>query len=131
MKSPGLALFHGESETMESSGGLEPGQAVGFDANGQLAPANSGGSVTLVVGVVANTVDPDHEAGDLISVQTAGAIVTLVTDGVTAGTELGASATDGTLTGGTGAGASFSDAGGFYRGPVPDGYAVVRFGGVV
>jgi hypothetical protein len=129
-KTPGMAIYHGESETMESSGGLEPGTVVGWDGNGQLAPTNSGGSVTTPVGVVSNTTSVDHEAGDMISVQTAGTIVTKATDGVVKGA-VGPSATDGTVTGGTGAGQAFSAAGGDYRGPIPDGHAAVRLGGVV
>lgn len=129
-KLPGLAIYPVQSETMESGGGVKPGQAVGFDSNGQLVPVNSAG-VTTVAGVADESVDPDHTAGDMISVNTDGTVVTDVTDGVVAGDELAASATDGVLTTGSGAGQAFSDAGGYYRGPIPAGYAAVRFGGVV
>lgn len=131
-KLPGLPIYHGESETMESSGGLKPGQAVGFDSNGQLVAVSSGqNGVSTVVGTVSHTVDPNHAAGEDISVFTGGTIVTEATSGVTAGDELGASSTAGTLTGGSGAGQSFSDAGGTYQGDIPNGYAAVRYGGVV
>ena len=130
-KLPGQEIFHGESETMTGDGTATPGDAVARDGNGKVTTAD-GTDNPLVIGVLADTNPESHEDGDSVSVQTAGTIVTNVTGGVADGDELGASATEGALTGGSGAGVAFSDAGGAYRGsPCPDGYAAVRFGGVV
>lgn len=134
MKPPGFAIYHGESQPLESSGGLEPGTAVGFDSNGQVAPVlkdsdQATPNVETCVGVVADTVDPNHAAGELISVYTGGTIVTSVVSGVTErGVE--ASGTAGALTNGSGAGTAFSAAGGEYQGSIPAGHAAIRFGGV-
>jgi hypothetical protein len=129
-RSPGQEIYHSESETMESDGTPAAGDAVARTADGQVTTAD-GTDNPLVIGVAADVVE-DHDAGAFISVHTAGTIVTNATGGVTDGTELGASATEGALTGGSGAGVAFSDAGGAYRGQAcPDGYAAVRFGGVV
>lgn len=128
-KLPGLPIYHGETQPLESVGGLAPGTAVGLDSNGRAAPVNSGGSVSTVVGVVSHTVDPDHERGEKISIVTGGTVVTSVTSSVTSG-GVAASTTDGALTGGSGAGTAFSDAGGTYQGDIPTGYAAVRIGGV-
>lgn len=127
-KVPGLAIYHGESETMESDGTPVPGDAVAV-AGGQVTTAD-GTNDTNVIGVVSDTTDPDHAAGDSISVQTGGTVVAAVTDGVVSGDDLGASATEGMLTAGSGAGTAFSDQGGEYQGDIPKGYAAVRLGGV-
>lgn len=131
-KLPGLPIYHGESETMESGGNVKPGDAVAFNGSGQLVPAKSGSNgATPYVGVAADTVDDDHEQGDMISVYTGGTIVTNVTSGVSAGDELAASSTGGQLKAGSTGGVAFSDAGGNYRGTMPSGYAAVRLGGVL
>lgn len=132
-KPPGMAVFGGDSQTLESAGGIAPGDAVALDGSGRVVKAKSGtGGASPYVGVAADSVDPDHKAGDMVSIYVAGTIITSVTSGVGAGKELAASSTAGALTTGDTGGVSFSAEGGSYKGPsVPAGYAAVCLGGVI
>lgn len=117
--------------TYEAGESVSPGDVVAIDG-GQVVAANSG--VTAEdnpVGVVAEAAGSSISSGDEISVYLTGSgVVCSVADAVSAGTELGASATDGQLASGSDGWEAISDegadAGAALAGDVPSGGAVVK-----
>ena len=115
--------------TMESDGTGSPGDFVAL-SGGQVTKADSTDNPKFT-GVISNSKDNKDgwEAGEKISVIIAGVCVANVTAGVVAGDGLGPSATQGSGTSGGSAAEAFSDAGGEFNGPIPDGAAAVHLGG--
>lgn len=92
--------------TYEAGETISPGDVVGIDG-GQLRAANSGDGSPNPIGVAGHgggeSAGEDYASGeDVPVVVDAVCVLTSVADGVTAGTELGASATDGELAAGSG-----------------------------
>jgi hypothetical protein len=83
--------------TYEAGEAIDKGDVVGIDG-GQLRAANSGDTSTNAIGVAGEAASA---AGENITVWTSGNIVVSVATGVTAGTELAPSATDGQLASGS------------------------------
>lgn len=131
VKTAGQEIYDGRTVSFESDGTVSAGDAVMFDANGQLTPALDGD----LVGVAADTVG-DHSAGDRISVHVSGIVVGNVASGVTAdatsGLTVGASADGdnaGELIAGGDEAHAFCDEGGSYRGgDIATGYSAVHLG---
>ena len=89
------------TETRVAAEALSSGDAVALDANGEVVLADGTNDPTVygVVGHYPNGVD----AGDTVLVTYSGPVVANVAAGVGAGVELGASATEGELAGGSSA----------------------------
>lgn len=123
------AFGDGRPVTYEAGEALSPGDVVAI-ASGQAVTAdtNTGGNPNAV-GVVADG-DGASAAGETVAVHVNGSgIVTNVAAGVTAGTELGPSATEGQLAAASGGFQALSDEGassGLGSTPVPAGGAVVK-----
>lgn len=86
-----------DTVTYEAGEAINKGDVVGINS-GQVRPANSGDTGVVLYGVAGETADA---AGDEITVYTGGHVVANVAGTLTAGSEVGASATDGQLAGGT------------------------------
>lgn len=109
--------------TYEAGEALSAGDAVGING-GQLATADDT-TDTNPIGIVAGAA----EAGDTVTVYVRGVVVANVAGGVSAGTELGTSATEGQLAAGAGGFEALSDEGaasGLSVGSVPTGGAVTK-----
>lgn len=127
----------GETETVtyEAGESMDPGDAVGIDS-GTLRKANSGDGSTNAIGVVADRAGSDsgtsYSSGDEVAVHVnGGAVLANVASGVTAGTELGPSATDGELASGSDGFEALSDEGAAAglstdASNIPTGYAAVK-----
>lgn len=89
------------TETRTAAESMSSGDAVALDANGELVTADDTNDTT-VYGIVGYYPD-GVEAGDDVLVTYSGPVVANVADGVGAGVELGASATEGQLASGTSA----------------------------
>lgn len=117
------AFGEAEGVTYEAGESLTAGDAVGING-GQLATADDT-TDTNPIGVVAR----DAESGDNVTVWVRGVVVANVASGVSAGTELGTSATEGQLASGSGGFEALSDEGaasGLGVGSVPTGGAVTK-----
>lgn len=89
------------TETRTAAESLSSGDAVALDSNGELVTAD-GTNDPVVYGIVGYYPD-GVSAGDDVQVTYSGPVVANVASGVGPGTELGASATEGELAGGTSA----------------------------
>ena len=117
--------------TFVSDGSGSPGDFVALDsANGQVTQSDTTNHPKFT-GVLSNSKDNKEgfEAGDKVSVTIGGVVVANVTDGVVAGNGLGPSATEGAATSGGSSAEAFSDQGGEFNGPIPDGTAAVHLDG--
>jgi hypothetical protein len=99
---PGQKVI-GETETVtyEAGEALSPGDVVGIDS-GTLRAVNSGDTSPNAIGVVADRAGADsgtdYASGDEVAVHINGScILVSVASGISAGDELGPSATDGQL----------------------------------
>ncbi|SEO71260.1 hypothetical protein SAMN05216388_101777 [Halorientalis persicus] len=90
------------TETRTAAEALSAGDAVALDANGELVTADGTNNPT-VYGVVGHDDGDGYAAGDDVLVTYSGPVVANVAAGVGPGVELGASATEGQLAGGTSA----------------------------
>ena len=109
--------------TYEAGGSISAGDAVAING-GQLATAD-GTTDTNPIGIAA----ADAAATETVTVWVAGVVVANVAGAVTAGTELGTSATEGQLAAGSGGFEALSDEGaasGLEVGSVPAGGAVTK-----
>jgi len=100
------AYGSGSTVTYEAGESITAGDVVGIDG-GQLRAANSGDTSPNAIGVAAK----DGGSGDNITVYVSGCVVTNVAGTVSAGDELGPSATDGQLAGGSDGFEALTDAG--------------------
>lgn len=130
MKPPGLAVYHGRSITHEGDGSASPGDFVSVNGSGQVTQASD--TSGPVVGVLSDTNDDTHDAGDMVSVETGGVVIANVASGTASGAAVAGTATAGEAgSAGTGAaaGSTLSAEGGSYRGASLDtGYAAVFLG---
>lgn len=124
----------GEIVTYEAGETVSPGDAVGIDG-GQLRAANSGDTSPNPIGIVAHgggaDGGTDYASGDEVPVYVRGtAVVANVATGISAGSELGASATDGQLGSGSDGFQPLTDEGGVAglstNEAVPAGFAGVK-----
>lgn len=118
------AFGNAQGVTYEAGESLTAGDAVGING-GQLAKAD-GTTDTNPIGVVAQDASA---AGETVTVYVRGIVVANVAGGISAGTELGVSATEGQLAGASGGYEALSDEGGASGlgvGSVPAGGAVVK-----
>lgn len=90
------------TETRTAAEALSGGDAVALDANGELVTAD-GTNDPVVYGVAGYNGGDGYEAGDNVLVTYSGPVVANVAAGVGPGVELGASATEGELAGGSSA----------------------------
>jgi hypothetical protein len=133
---PGEAAVGGGSTvTYEAGESISPGDVVGIDG-GQLRAVNSGDTSPNPVGVAAygggEGAGDDYASGEDIPVHVKGdAVVTSVASGVSAGEELGASATDGQLGAGSDGFDALTDEGSMAglatNEAMPTGHAAVNF----
>jgi len=133
--SPGQ-VFIGDSSTVTYEAGetISPGDVVGIDG-GQLRPVNSGDTSPNAIGVAGHgggeDGGTDYSPGEDVPVHVRGTgVVTNVAAGVSAGTELGPSATDGELAAGSDGFEPLTDEGAVAglssNESVPSGFAVVK-----
>jgi hypothetical protein len=114
---PGQVLVGGYcAVTYEAGETVSPGDVVGI-SGGQLRAVNSGDSSPNPIGVVGDgggaDSGEDYNAGEEVPVVTsAESVLANVASGVSAGEELGPSATDGELAAGGGFATAFTDEGG-------------------
>lgn len=103
---------YGDATTIgyEAAGALSAGDVVAIN-DGQVTTADDS-TDTNPIGVVSSSVDGTVEAGDKVQVHVNGSgVVANVAAGVTAGTELAVSATEGQLAAGSGGFEALSDEG--------------------
>lgn len=103
---------YGDATTIgyEAAGALSAGDVVAINS-GQVTTADDT-TDTNAIAVVSSSVDGTVEAGDIVPVHVSGSgVVANVAAGVTAGTELAVSATEGQLAGGSGGFEALSDEG--------------------
>jgi len=114
---PGQVLVGGYcTVTYEAGETVSPGDVVGIDG-GQLRAVNSGDGSPNPIGVVGDgggaDSGEDYASGEEVPVITSGeAVLTSVASGVSAGEELGPSATDGELAAGGSFATAMTDEGG-------------------
>lgn len=130
-RSPGQTIYsYDRRATFVSDGTGAPGDFVKLGDDGQVS--TSDGTTDIgVTGVLSDSKDnlEGFEAGDKVSVTIGGVVVANVADAVVAGNGIGASATEGEGAAGGTEAEAFSDAGGEFNGPIPDGYAAVNLDG--
>lgn len=132
---PGQVLIGPEvTVTYEAGETLSPGDVVGIDG-GQLRRANTGDTSPNPVGVVGHgggaSGGEDYEAGENAPLVTrAEAVIANVANGIAAGEELAASATDGQLAAGDGDGYEALTAEGDIAGLASDETVPAGFAGV-
>ena len=123
---PGQTIYgYDRRATFVSDGTGSPGDFMALDpASGKVTTAD-GTDNPKFTGVLNDSKDnlEGFEDGDKVSLTIGGVVVANVTNGVGAGDGLGPSATEGAATSGGTAAEAFSDAGGEFNGPVPDGCA--------
>jgi len=114
---PGQVLVAGATViTYEAGETVSPGDVVGIDG-GQLRTVNSGDTSPNPIGVVGDgggaDSGEDYASGEEVPVVTSGeAVLASVAGGVSAGTELGPSGTDGELASGGSFATAITDEGG-------------------
>ena len=120
--------------TYEAGETVSPGDVVGIDG-GQLRAVNSGDGSPNAIGVVGDgggaDSGEDYQSGDEVPVHVEGAgVVVNVASGISAGDELGPSATDGELAAGSDGFEALTDEGAVAglssNESVPTGHAVVK-----
>jgi hypothetical protein len=133
---PGECAVSGKATvTYEAGESVSPGDVVGIDG-GALRPVNSGDTSPNLVGVVGHgggaDAGDDYASGEEVPVHVDGsAVVANVASGVSAGDELGPSATDGELGAGSAGVDALSDEGGMAglssNESLPAGYAAINY----
>jgi hypothetical protein len=133
---PGECAVSGKATvTYEAGESVSPGDVVGIDG-GALRPVNSGDTSPNLVGVVGHgggaDAGDDYGTGEEVPVHVDGsAVVANVASGVSAGDELGPSATDGELGAGSAGVDALSDEGGMAglssNESLPAGYAAINY----
>jgi hypothetical protein len=133
---PGECAVSGKATaTYEAGESVSPGDVVGIDG-GALRPVNSGDTSPNLVGVAGHgggaDAGDDYGTGEEVPVHVDGsAVVANVASGVSAGDELGPSATDGELGAGSAGVDALTDEGGMAglstNESMPAGYAAVNY----
>jgi hypothetical protein len=133
---PGEPVVSGTATvTYETGEQVSPGDVVGIDG-GLLRAVNSGDGSPNLVGVVAHgggaDAGDDYQSGEEVPVHVDGsAVVANVASGVSAGDELGPSATDGQLDAGSAGVDALTDAGGAAglstNESIPAGHAAINY----
>jgi len=133
---PGECVVSGKATvTYEAGETVSPGDVVGVDA-GALRAVNSGDTSPNLVGVVGHgggaDAGEDYQSGEEVPVHVDGsAVLANVATGVSAGDELGPSATDGQLAAGSAGVDALTDEGGVAglssNESIPAGYAAINY----
>jgi len=133
---PGECVVGGKSTaTYEAGESVSPGDVVGVD-DGALRAVNSSDSSPNLIGVVGHGggagAGDDYQSGEEVPVHVDGsAVVAHVASGVSAGDELGPSATDGQLGAGSAGVDALTDEGGMAglssAESMPAGYAAINY----
>lgn len=129
-RKPGQEIMECRRTTLVGDGSASPGDFVALTSDGQVTRSD-GTDNPKVTGVLSDSKSNEggHEAGDVVSVIIGGICVATVTDGVVTGDGIGPSPTQGTGTTGGSDAEAFSNAGGEFLGPIPDGTAAVNLDG--
>lgn len=115
-----------QTVTLTTDGSADSGDAVAING-GKVTQADST-TDTNVIGVLGANQD-DSADGDKVAVHIGGVVCAKVASGTSAGTELGASATEGELGAGSAGIQTLGDEGGVFMGQsAPTGGAVVHLG---
>jgi hypothetical protein len=133
---PGECVASGKATvTYEAGESISPGDVVGINS-GQLRAANSGDASPNIVGVAGHgggeDAGEDYGSGDEVPVHVDGsAVIANVASGVSAGDELGPSASDGELAGGSAGIDALTDEGSMAglstNESMPTGYAAINY----
>jgi len=133
---PGECVASGKATvTYEAGESISPGDVVGINS-GQLRAANSGDTPPNIVGVAGHgggeDAGEDYGSGDEVPVHVDGsAVIGNVASGVSAGDELGPSASDGELAGGSAGIDALTDEGSMAglstNESMPTGYAAINY----
>ena len=130
VKVAGQGIMNDESTTTANDGTGAHGEALAVVGEDKTSSAlDDGTTVQALAGVVSHNSDleADRSDGDSVSMLTDGIVVAKVAAGVTGGTLVGPSATEGELASGGSAALTMSDEGGSYKGEsIPAGFAAVE-----